>query len=82
MGERQHFVFEPSFNRSVKVEITGDELTSDAGVLLLREADHRLGLTEALANRLYDPRRQDLIRYSLVELLRERIYAMALKFEI
>jgi hypothetical protein len=46
-------------------------------LLLLREADHRLGITESLANRLQDPRRDDRIRYQLVELLRERIYALA-----
>jgi hypothetical protein len=77
MGESQGCLFEPSFNRSVKVLATDDRLTSDAGLLLLREADHRLGITESLANRLRDPRRQDRIRYQLVELLRERIYALA-----
>lgn len=81
MGESQGCLFEPSFNRSVKVLATDDRLTSDAGLLLLREADHRLGMTESLANRLYDPRRQDRIRYQLVELLRERIYALAIGYQ-
>ncbi len=70
-------LFEPSFNRSVKVLATDDRITSDSGLLLLREADHRLGITESLANRLLDPRRDDRIRYQMVELLRERIYALA-----
>jgi hypothetical protein len=39
-----------------------------------------LGITEQLAARLDDPRRQDLIRYQLVELLRERLYALALGY--
>lgn len=77
MGEAQQWLFEPSFNRAVKVCESDDRITSDAGFLLLREADHRLGLTEWLAQRLFDPRRQDLIRYQLVELLRERLYALA-----
>ncbi|HJT31367.1 MAG TPA: transposase [Pirellulales bacterium] len=77
MGEPQGWLFEPTFNRAVKVLATDDRLTSDAGLLLLREAGHRLGITESLANRLHDPRRQDLIRYQLVELLRERLYALA-----
>jgi hypothetical protein len=77
MGESQGCLFEPSFNRAVKVHATDERLTSDAGFLLLREADHRLGITEALAQRLLDPRREDRIRYELVELLRERIYALA-----
>jgi hypothetical protein len=77
MGESQGWLFEPSFNRSVKVLATDDRITSDAGLILLREADHRLGITEALAERLHDPRQQDRIRYELVELLRERIYSLA-----
>jgi len=77
MGEAQEWLFEPSFNRAVKVCANDDRITSDAGVILLREVDHRLGLTEWLAGRLGDPRRQDLIRYQLVELLRERLYALA-----
>ena len=73
MGEAQEWLFEPTFNRAVKVCASDDRITSDAGLILLREADHRLGLTEWLAQQLADPRRQDLIRYQLVELLRERV---------
>ena len=77
MGEAQEWLFEPSFNRAVKVCASDARITSDAGLVLLRKADHRLGLTDSLAQRLVDPRWQDLIRYQLVELLRERLYALA-----
>ena len=73
MGELQEWLFEPTFNRAVKVDGADERITSDGGALLLREADHRLGITEHLAARLFDPRRQELIRYELVELLRERL---------
>lgn len=81
MGESQRVLFEASFNRAVKVQGTDERLTSDAGVLLLREADHRLGLTESLAKQLHDPRDPNKIRYTLTELLRERLYAMAVGYE-
>jgi len=80
MGELQEWLFEPTFNRAVKVDGADERITSNGGVLLLREADHRLGITEPLAARLVDPRRQELIRYELVELLRERLYALALGY--
>ena len=83
MGEAQNsqpWLFEPEFNRAVKVCSTDERITSDAGLLLLREADHRLGLIEHLAGQLVDPRRPDKIRYELVELLRERVYALALGY--
>jgi hypothetical protein len=81
MGEGKTPFFEPTFNRSVKVQGGDDRLTSDAGVLLLREADHKLGLTDSLASRLSDPRRAEMIRYQMPELLRERIYALALGYQ-
>lgn len=77
MGEGKKPLFEFSFNRAVKVRGGQDRLTSDAGMLLLREADHRLGLTKSLADKLLDRRRPDRIRYLMVELLRERLYALA-----
>lgn len=72
--------FIPTFNRAVKVRNSDDRISSDAGALLLRETDHVLGITADLAASLYDPRQQDKIRYKLVELLRERIYAMSLGY--
>jgi len=80
VGEARIWLFEPDFNRSVKVCTTDERITSDAGLLLLREADHRLGLIEHLAGQLFDPRRGDRIRYQMVELLRERVYALALGY--
>ena len=80
MSESHGWLFEPSFNRTIKVEASDDRITSDGGLILLREADHRLGVTEHLAQQLVDPRDPDLIRYQLVELLRERIYALGLGY--
>jgi hypothetical protein len=81
MGERQGTLFEPEFNRAVKVKVTDERLTSDAGLVMLREADHRLGLTESLAAKLDDPRHPNRIRYTLTELLRQRVYALATGYE-
>lgn len=78
MGEAQTNVFDPDFNRAIKVQAVDQRLTSHAGAILLRDFDHQLGLTESLADQLHDPRRPDRIRYQPVELIRERIYAMAM----
>jgi hypothetical protein len=81
MGESKSNLFEPDFNRSIKVQTTDHRLTSNSGVVLLREADHRLGLIATIAQNLDDPRRDDRIRYTITELLRERVYAMALGYQ-
>jgi len=78
MGEAQGTLFEPQFNRSVKVQTTDHRITSNAGVVLLREAEHRFGLISAIAGNIEDPRRPDRIRYTIDELIRERVFAMAL----
>jgi len=78
MGEAQDTLFEPEFNRAVKVEVAEQRITSHAGAVLLREVDHRLGLVESLAGQIADPRNPNKIRYTAIELLRERIYALAL----
>jgi hypothetical protein len=64
----------------VKVEVREERLTSDAGAVLLREADHRLGLVESLAAGMEDRRDPAKIRYTLTELLRERLYCFALGY--
>ena len=81
MGEVQDNLFEPEFNHAIKVQGTDHRLTSNAGVVLLREADHRLGLLASIAENITDPRREDRIRYTITELLRERVYAMAIGYE-
>ncbi len=80
MGEDKVTRFEPDFNRSVKIEFSDHRITSNAVVLLLREADSLLNLTNSIAQSLIDTRNQDAIRYQLGDLSRERIYAMALGY--
>ena len=80
MGEGKFTGFQAEFNRSIQVEFTDDRITSNAGVLLLRQIDHQLGLCESIAGKIHDPRRADRIRYRVIELLRERVYAMALGY--
>ena len=78
MGEAQDTLFEPEFNRAVKVQTSDQRITSHAGAILLREIDHQLGLIESMGERVLDPRHPKKVRYTATELLRERIYALAL----
>ena len=49
--------------------------------MLLRQADRRLGLCRALSQVIADPRDPDLITHRQVDLLRQRIYGLALGYE-
>ena len=67
--------------RKILADFDGGAITSDAGGLLLREVDRRIGLTEALAAGMADPRDPARITHDLRTLLRQRIYAIAMGYE-
>jgi hypothetical protein len=72
----------PSFDRrKIEAGFTGGDVSSDGGVMLLREADRRLGLTKALSGMLLDPRDPLLITHPQEDLLRQRIYGLAAGYE-
>src|SRR5215469_3984669 len=73
-------LFEFSFNQAVKLRSETPNVTSNAGVLMLREADDHLGVSDGLAARLVDHRDQEWIRYPLPELIRSMLYGIALGY--
>jgi hypothetical protein len=67
--------------RKVNADFGGGEITSDAGVMLLSEVDKKLNLTQRIGRVLNDPRCQGKCKHSLLDLLRQRVYALALGYE-
>lgn len=63
--------------RQVQAAFDGGDITSDAGVVLLREVDRRLGLTNAAAAVFGDDRRKASVRHSIRDMLAQRVYALA-----
>ena len=49
MGETPNRPFQLSFNPALKVEFQGSRVTSDGGLILVRELDERLGFSELIA---------------------------------
>ena len=56
MGEKQNQPFRHSFNVSLKVDFQGSRVTSDSGLILVREMDERLGFSELIERDLTDSR--------------------------
>jgi hypothetical protein len=67
--------------RRLEADFSGGALTTDAGALLLREADRRLGLLDALDRCLPDPRDPDLITHPQRALLAQRVFGIACGYE-
>ena len=78
---QESFQFPACKRRKVEANFQGGDITSDGGVLLLQQADRRLGLTEAIARILDDPRRQASVDHNGLNLLRQRIYGLGLGYE-
>lgn len=72
----------PGFQRrKIEASFSGGHVTSDGGVLLLRQADRKTGLLNVAAKALTDNRRKKSCRHSLVSMLRQRVYGLALGYE-
>ena len=69
------------FQPKLIVDFAGGELTSDAGLLLLREFDETLGLTADVGARLADGRDRRYVTHDLVALVRQRLYQIAAGYE-
>lgn len=67
--------------RVVEANFEGGDLSSDGGLLLLRRADERIGLSRAAAAVLSDPRDPSRITHSLRDLLAQRIYGLCCGYE-
>jgi hypothetical protein len=65
----------------IQIEVSDAPLTSDAGLLPLRQFDERIGLTKQFAAALDDPRDPELIDHSFLEMVRMRIFGILAGYE-
>jgi hypothetical protein len=68
-------------SRRVAVDFEGGTLTSDGGLLLLREADQCLDLLRRAAEMIPDPRSPEYVLHSQEELLTSRVFGIAAGYE-
>ena len=75
MGDGDKTPLRLQFNPKVRLEFHGATITSDAGLLPIRELDDALGLTPIASDYLQESRTGRNIRHHLVPLLRQSIYS-------
>jgi len=68
-------------NTPVVLDFEGGSLTSDAGILLLREVEQQLGLVKDLAAVINDPRDARYVKHTLMELMMQRIGQISSGYE-
>ena len=80
MGENQKQAFQLSFNRFLRVAFHGSRVTSDGGLILVRELDERLGFGKLIEQHLTDTRAKNT-RLPLTDLLRQSVYSRLAGYE-
>ena len=65
----------------IEANFEGGALSSDGGLMLLRQVDRHLGLSKAVADALHDPRNPDRIVHEMRDLVAQRLYALCCGYE-
>jgi hypothetical protein len=81
MGDAESGPGRLSFNSQLRVEFRGATVTSDAGLLLPRELDERLGLGALIERHLTDPRTGRNRQFPLPDLFRQSVYSRLAGYE-
>jgi len=77
----ERFLFEDLQGKKLEVDFAGGEVSSDAGVLFLREVERRMRFFDRVAKVLHDRRHSGYTRHSLLDLLKQRVFQIACGYE-
>ncbi|HYD49659.1 MAG TPA: IS1380 family transposase [Terriglobales bacterium] len=78
---RQRVLFPDVFSKPAHLAFDDPAQSSDGGAVLLAAVDRRLGLTAALGGCLRDERRPASVQHGYTEMLRQRVFGIALGYE-
>ena len=78
---QEQMVFQQLGRREVIGRFDGGTISSDAGGILLREVENQCGILKRAAGCFRDHRDPERIEHSVEELIKQRVYAMALGYE-
>ena len=67
--------------KKVTADFTGGDVTSDAGVLILREMANQTGIIDRLSEAINDDRHQSYVKHDIDELLKQRILQIICGYE-
>lgn len=75
------FEFKAHYSRDVVARFNGGTISSDGGSLLLRQTDQRLNVLARFSGCFLDGREQDRVEHSVLEMVSQRVYGLALGYE-
>ena len=78
---KQMLIFTDISTKKVNVDFNGGEITSDTGLLFIREIEKRTGIIKKLSQIIKDNRHQSYTIHDIYTLLRQRIFQIASGYE-
>jgi len=78
---KQLLLFKDISGKKIEADFDGGEVSSDAGLLFLRETEAKHGIIRRVANVLHDRRHQSYITHDLLELFSQRVFQIASGYE-
>lgn len=78
---KQLLLFKGISNKKIEADFNGGEVSSDAGVLFLREVENQIGLVSRMTDSLRDRRHSGYVKHQLCELFKQRIFQIACGYE-
>ena len=78
---RQLLLFKDISGKIIQADFDGGEVSSDAGLLFLREVERRRGIIRRIADALPDRRHPSYVTHQLVELLKQRVFQIISGYE-
>jgi hypothetical protein len=67
--------------KPLEVQFSGLDLSSDAGLLIIRQAEEKIKICEGMADCLADNREQGKVKHPLAQLISQRVYQIAAGYE-
>lgn len=79
--EQSLFEFLPVAKKPVTVSFTGEKISSDGGLLLLKEVENQIGIIQSITNCITDNRHPSYIDHTFHDILAQRVYQIAAGYE-
>lgn len=77
----QMMLFKEIYGKKIEVDFNGGEVSSNAGLLFLREMESQVGVINKVAAVIHDKRHPGYVKHQIVELLTQRVFQIVAGYE-
>ena len=78
---KQLMLFKDISGKKIEIDFDGGDMSSDAGVLFLRETESDIGIIRKVAEAIVDKRHPSYVKHKMVHLLTQRVFQIASGYE-